>query len=79
MCHRDRAEGFGTQGFLLLTYLGATITSMLATDASMLLSQECTRVLGVLASPLCPMQAQYLQQPLLGKVIAYLKLRMKAS
>ena len=45
----------------------------------MLLSQECTRVLGVLASPLCPMQAQFLQQPLLGKVIAYLKLRMKAS
>lgn len=52
---------------------------MLANHASLMLLQECTRVLGVLASPLCPMQAQYLQQPLLGKVLAYLKLRMKAS
>ena len=41
--------------------------------------QECVKALGVLASSLCPVQAQYLQQPFLGKVINYLKSRMKVT
>ena len=41
--------------------------------------QECVKALGVLASSLCPVQTQYLQQPFLGKVINYLKSRMKVT
>ncbi|KAL3152399.1 hypothetical protein ABBQ32_001452 [Trebouxia sp. C0010 RCD-2024] len=37
------------------------------TEQKTLARKECTRILGVLASPFCPVQAQYLQQPLLGK------------
>ncbi|DBA81597.1 TPA: hypothetical protein ACH3X1_007364 [Trebouxia sp. C0004] len=59
--------------------LGVLVSCLCATgtEQKVLARKECIRALGLLASPICPVQAQYLQQPFLGKVVNYLKSRMK--
>ncbi|KAL0051517.1 hypothetical protein WJX82_009027 [Trebouxia sp. C0006] len=59
--------------------LGVLVSCLCATgtEQKVLARKECVRALGLLASPVCPVQAQYLQQPFLGKVVNYLKSRLK--
>ncbi|KAL0026027.1 hypothetical protein WJX79_002284 [Trebouxia sp. C0005] len=59
--------------------LGVLVSCLCATgtEQKVLARKECVRALGLLAGPICPVQVQYLQQPFLGKVVNYLKSRMK--
>ena len=42
-----------------------------------MVSQESLRVLAVLASPVCPLQEEVLRQPLLGRMMTFIRMQYR--